>query len=180
MCEHGTHEMVRVKIPADLSHTGEARWKDCGIDACIAPLVRALQEGGIDMRASCCGHGKTHGTIDLADGRRLVIQTPGIKTECLSCEGLRVVRDIDSGSCFPCPDCSALAARSPSPVGDALNAAIADAEAFLERSRDTFGIAPEYANEGIGTPAGQSLLATRKHLVAVLAALSPRPEEPTR
>lgn len=67
---------VRVKVAADLSHTGKARWKDAAIDACIAPLVAALQAAGIDMRSSCCGHGSGLVEILLADGRRLVIE-PG-------------------------------------------------------------------------------------------------------
>lgn len=75
MCRWGTETIVRVKIPADLSHTGQAYWKNCGVDACIADLVRALQEGGIDMRGSCCGHGREPGRIDLADGRTLIIHT---------------------------------------------------------------------------------------------------------
>lgn len=66
--------MVRVKIPADISRTGEAYWKDVGIDECIAPIVKALQVAGIDMRGSCCGHGVTHGSILLADGRELLIK----------------------------------------------------------------------------------------------------------
>lgn len=74
MCEWGDNEIVRVKIPADLSHSGKTYWKDVGIDRCIAPIVRALQGGGVDMRASCCGHGKYQGTIVLADGRVLRIQ----------------------------------------------------------------------------------------------------------
>jgi hypothetical protein len=74
MCAHGTDVLVRVRVPADLSSTGEAKWRDIGVDACIAPLVRALQEGGIDMRASCCGHGAGLGRIDLADGRTLLIE----------------------------------------------------------------------------------------------------------
>ncbi len=69
MCEWGTNMVVRLKIPADLSYTGKERWKDVGVDSCIAPIIKALQEGGIDMRASCCGHGKAPGRIDLADGR---------------------------------------------------------------------------------------------------------------
>jgi hypothetical protein len=73
MCAHGTDVLVRVKVPADLSHTGEPLWREFGIDACIAPLVAALQAGGIDMRASCCGHGQQPGRIDLADGRTLVV-----------------------------------------------------------------------------------------------------------
>ncbi len=43
------------------------------IDGCIAPIVKALQRGGIDMRASCCGHGKGRGSIHLQDGRTLLI-----------------------------------------------------------------------------------------------------------
>jgi hypothetical protein len=42
-------------------------------DPCIAPLVKALNEGGIPTVASCCGHGKRPGKIALADGRELFI-----------------------------------------------------------------------------------------------------------
>lgn len=75
MCQWGTSEPVWVKIDASLSHTGGDYWREMGIDACIAPLVRALQEGGIDMLASCCGHGKADGYIWLADGRMLIIKS---------------------------------------------------------------------------------------------------------
>ena len=64
---------VRVKIAADLSCNGSEKWKDCKIDSCIANLVQALQLAGIDMRSSCCGHGKGEGEITLADGRILLI-----------------------------------------------------------------------------------------------------------
>jgi hypothetical protein len=74
VCEWGTTTPVRVKIPADLSCIGEERWKDVAIDSCIAPIVSALQSGGIDMRGSCCGHGDLPGCIHLQDGRVLVIQ----------------------------------------------------------------------------------------------------------
>jgi len=73
MCEWGIHEKVKVKIPADLSCSGRAKWKKMQIDKCIAPIVKALQEGGINMRGSCCGHGKTLGQIDLQDNRILLI-----------------------------------------------------------------------------------------------------------
>jgi hypothetical protein len=53
MCKWGTHEKVRVKIPKDLSCTGRMKWKMAKIDKCIAPIVKALQEGRIDMRGSC-------------------------------------------------------------------------------------------------------------------------------
>lgn len=74
MCQDRESVRVRVRIPADLSCSGRARWKRMGIDACIAPIVKALQGGGIDMRASCCGHGVAAGRIDLADGRTLWIE----------------------------------------------------------------------------------------------------------
>ena len=67
MCKWGDTVLVYVKIAADLSHTGEERWDWREIDRCIAPLVQELQEAGVDMRASCCGHGKSpaiiHGSI---------------------------------------------------------------------------------------------------------------------
>lgn len=73
MCKWGTTEKVLVKIPADLSNTGKEEWRKMGIDKCIAPLVRALQKGGIDMNTSCCGHGGNLGDIHLQDGRILLI-----------------------------------------------------------------------------------------------------------
>jgi len=73
MCEWGTYKEVLVKIPADLSSTGREKWKYAKIDACIADLVDALQKGGIDMRGSCCGHGKAYGDIHLQDGRVILI-----------------------------------------------------------------------------------------------------------
>ena len=42
-------------------------------DPCIAPLVRALNAGGVATSWSCCGHGHRPGVIGLADGRQLVI-----------------------------------------------------------------------------------------------------------
>jgi len=77
MCKWGTTEKVLVKIPADLSCTGEEEWREMGIDSCIASLVKALQEGGIDMSSSCCGHGRPLGDIYLQDGRILLIDAYG-------------------------------------------------------------------------------------------------------
>lgn len=42
-------------------------------DPCIAPLVRALNTNGLQTMASCCGHGRSTGSICLADGRVLAI-----------------------------------------------------------------------------------------------------------
>ena len=43
------------------------------VDSCIAPLVRALNDAGIETVASCCGHGNRPGNIALAGGRELFI-----------------------------------------------------------------------------------------------------------
>ena len=73
MCKPGETSYVLVRIPEDLSSTGFPKVKYTKIDKCIAPLVEALQRGGIDTRASCCGHGKGSGQIMLQDGRFLII-----------------------------------------------------------------------------------------------------------
>ena len=74
MCKQGNNILVKVKIPADLSHTGKIHWKRMAIDKCIAPIVRALQKDGIDMRGSCCGHNERNGYITLQDKRTLIIK----------------------------------------------------------------------------------------------------------
>lgn len=84
MCEHGRSALVRVKVPADLAAEGHEKWKDAAIDECIAPLVAALQGGGIDMCGSCCGHGQRDGHIDLQDGRGLLILSPERNTAYLT------------------------------------------------------------------------------------------------
>lgn len=43
-------------------------------DPCIASLVAALNYGGIETVASCCGHGDRDGNIILKDGRELVVR----------------------------------------------------------------------------------------------------------
>ena len=44
------------------------------IDGCIHQIVAALNAGGVETVASCCGHGKQDGRIDLSDGRVLIIK----------------------------------------------------------------------------------------------------------
>ena len=75
MCKWGTDEDVLVIIPAELSYTGKDRVDTKGIDKCIAPIVRALNEAGIRTDSSCCGHFKRDGWIVLHDGRELVIRS---------------------------------------------------------------------------------------------------------
>lgn len=74
MCEWGNERVIRVKVVADLSHSGKSFFKDIGIDLCISSTVEALQVGGIDMRSSCCGHNRGDGEIVLQDGRILRIE----------------------------------------------------------------------------------------------------------
>jgi hypothetical protein len=73
MCEHGTTVDVLVPIPADLAWEGELTWKIKPVDACIAPIVKALNEGGVLTRSCCCGHGARRPEIILADHSRLVL-----------------------------------------------------------------------------------------------------------
>lgn len=73
MCKHGDEVILRVPIPAILSYTGEFRWDCKGVDACIAPIVAALNDAGIYTSSSCCGHGKSNGIISLHDGRAIEI-----------------------------------------------------------------------------------------------------------
>lgn len=71
MCEWGTHETVH--CPAGFNAVNPSRTA-VQVDACIADLVRALNEGGVLTLDSCCGHGKGDGLIRLVDGRELVVR----------------------------------------------------------------------------------------------------------
>lgn len=74
MCEQSAPSTaVWVEIPADLACEGVEKWKLAQVDPCIASIVRALQIEDIDMRGSCCGHGRGAGHIHLQDGRGLVV-----------------------------------------------------------------------------------------------------------
>ena len=44
-----------------------------GVDASLAPLVKALNAAGIMTVASCSGHGHRPGSIALRDGRELLV-----------------------------------------------------------------------------------------------------------
>lgn len=66
---------VMCSIPASLSCTGKRRKKLCGIDKCMAPLVRALQRAKIGTTGCCCGHGK-RGSVLLEDGTKLIVVWP--------------------------------------------------------------------------------------------------------
>lgn len=73
MCKHGDDVPMVVWIPTHLSHTGEGRFKQVGIDRCIAPIIAGLNAAGVITTGSCCGHEKAPGEIMLLDGRTLVV-----------------------------------------------------------------------------------------------------------
>lgn len=81
MCKWGTDVVIEVTIPAELSYTGKERKKRVGIDACIAPIIKALNEAGIRTDYSCCGHGKKDGVILLNDGRVLIINSAEVERQ---------------------------------------------------------------------------------------------------
>ncbi len=112
MCKYGDTVMVRVMVPKDLSHTGRGCWKRARIDRCISGIVKSLQDGGINMRSSCCGHDTGHGEIDLVDGRVLFIEhvepSAGLTVNGLQAEQADLQARIDAdpdvaGAC--CPEC---------------------------------------------------------------------------
>jgi len=75
MCFRGNEIILKVPIPANLSHTGEFRLALKPIDSCIAPIVKALNDAKIYTAGCCCGHGETDGNIILHDGRILIIRS---------------------------------------------------------------------------------------------------------
>jgi hypothetical protein len=66
-CKIGTYEHT---VPMPIN--GRVQ----GIDYCIADIVAALNAGGIETEASCCGHGKGDGIISFKDGRELKVFLP--------------------------------------------------------------------------------------------------------
>jgi hypothetical protein len=65
--------LLDVIVPAHLSHTGRSRAKRVAVDACIAPIVDALNRSGYPTANSCCGHGRGPGSVILHDGSEVVL-----------------------------------------------------------------------------------------------------------
>ncbi len=61
MCEKGTITIAQIA------------GKPIRVDSCIASLVEAVNTRYATIE-SCCGHGQVLGTIDLEDGRRLLVE----------------------------------------------------------------------------------------------------------
>jgi len=68
MCDWGDNVVLNVPIPARCSYTGKFRWAVKGIDKCLAPYIKALNDAGLYTGGCCCGHGKSPGTISFHDG----------------------------------------------------------------------------------------------------------------
>lgn len=65
MCKHG--DIVEMELPV----VGDIRCGVADIDSCIAPIIKALNDGGVITKGCCCGHGEVMGYIHLAGGRYL-------------------------------------------------------------------------------------------------------------
>lgn len=65
MCKLG--ETVEMELPI----VGEIRQGKADIDKCIAPIIKALNDGGIITKGCCCGHKEVMGYIHLANGKYL-------------------------------------------------------------------------------------------------------------
>ena len=68
MCEWGTVTQVRLMRPKAVSGRTHVL-----VDSCIASIVQALNDAGIETTGSCCGHGNRPGIISLFDGRELLV-----------------------------------------------------------------------------------------------------------
>lgn len=64
MCDHSPNREAAMVVVAP------GVW----CDPCLVPIVAALNAGGVQTVASCCGHGRRPGNIALADGRYLILQ----------------------------------------------------------------------------------------------------------
>ena len=64
-CSHCGERSVLMRVPGGT--------REHPIDPCLAPIVKALNDGGVFTAATCCGHGDGMGNIWLDDGRVLAL-----------------------------------------------------------------------------------------------------------
>ena len=76
MCKWGTSLDVTLCKPTPVQKRLVIK-----VDACIAPLIQMLNDYGIETVASCCGHGKTEGRIDFADGHVMLMPSRKVSDE---------------------------------------------------------------------------------------------------
>ena len=65
MCKRGN--TVKMELPI----VGDFRQGIADIDKCLAPIIKALNDGGVLTTGCCCGHGEIMGYILLANGKYL-------------------------------------------------------------------------------------------------------------
>ncbi len=58
-------------------------WRPQAIDKCIAPLVKAMNDGGLVTLSACCGHNKELGHVWLENGSVLVILPDATKDDVI-------------------------------------------------------------------------------------------------
>lgn len=53
------------------------------VDSCLAPLVQALNDHGVETIGSCCGHGRETGTVVIAqkDGAVVTLSVRAARSE---------------------------------------------------------------------------------------------------
>lgn len=71
MCKQDSTWKTQVNVT--LAHPRKDGVTFVGVDPCIAPLVQAINDAGIQTASSCCGHGHQTGSIILEDGREILI-----------------------------------------------------------------------------------------------------------
>lgn len=69
MCKRG--DMIEMRLPV----VGGIRQGIAKIDRCIAPIIKALNDGGVTTIGCCCGHREQTGYIHLTGGRYLGVYT---------------------------------------------------------------------------------------------------------
>ena len=71
--ERGCSRCGQAVVTVSLCHPTSRGFTEAAVDACLAPFVAALNTGGLQTIASCCGHGDGPGTVILEDGRELLV-----------------------------------------------------------------------------------------------------------
>ena len=87
MCDHANRE-------ASMTVISDRVW----CDPCLAPIVKALNEGGVATVASCCGHGQRLGSITLADARWLVLAPDEEMAERLGSDSPTLIAGVRSST----------------------------------------------------------------------------------
>ena len=67
MCKWNTTTLVTLTVPN--RHGNQV----VSVDMCIAPIIQAFNDVGLETVASCCGHGKQPGRISLRNGKDIFI-----------------------------------------------------------------------------------------------------------